>query len=343
VVALRRILLTFHAVALVSCASLPEGPTYLNPVLARDFPDPAILHAPDGFFYAYATQTIRDGATVNIQGARSRNLVDWEYLGEMLPQKPTWGRSKQSFWAPHVLHDAAQGKYFMYYSAETDHRPGKCLAVATADRPAGPFTDSGEPMLCGEKFEHIDPMAFDDPKSGKRLLYWGSGFQPIRVRELDASRLNFTTGSAAVDLVLPGPGTGHDALVEAAWVAYRDPVYYLYYSTGLCCGPHARYSITIAKSYSAFGPFEPLGTPILGNNGFWRAPGHNSVVTDARGDDWLLYHAIDATREHFEDRVAGKWSARLMLLDRIFYQDGWPRVAGDQPSVTRGPAPATTP
>jgi arabinan endo-1,5-alpha-L-arabinosidase len=34
-------------------------------------------------------------------------------------------------------------------------------------------------------FEYIDPMVFDDPVSGKRLLYWGSG-SSRSVQELGA-------------------------------------------------------------------------------------------------------------------------------------------------------------
>ena len=49
--------------------------TYLNPVLDEDFPDPAVIHAPDGHYYAYATQTLRDGKWINIQVARSPDLV----------------------------------------------------------------------------------------------------------------------------------------------------------------------------------------------------------------------------------------------------------------------------
>ena len=54
----------------------------------------------------------------------------------------------------------------MYYSAEPDSRDGLCLAVAVADQPEGPFTDIGKPLQCGETFVNIDPMAFDDPKTG---------------------------------------------------------------------------------------------------------------------------------------------------------------------------------
>lgn len=54
---------------------------YTNPVLDSDFPDPAVLKAPDGFYYAYATQGERDGRMLNVQVARSSNLVDWQPLG----------------------------------------------------------------------------------------------------------------------------------------------------------------------------------------------------------------------------------------------------------------------
>jgi arabinan endo-1,5-alpha-L-arabinosidase len=261
-------------------------------------------------------------------------------LGDALPQKPRWGASKQNFWAPHVIYDRGRERYFMYYSAETDQATGKCLAVATADAPGGPFNDSGSPLLCGEKIENIDPMAFDDPQTGKRLLYWGSGFRPIRVQELSPDRLRFLPGSSAVDLLQPGPDRRSDSLIEAPWVQYREGVYYLFYSRGLCCGPEANYRLEVARSSSALGPFEPLSRPVLEHNGFWRAPGHGSIVSDAEGADWLLYHAMDAARTYFVDAPAGRSPARVMLADPIRYLDGWPWIEHGAPSVTRRPAPA---
>ena len=63
----------------------PSPPAeYANPVLDSDFPDPAVVKAPDGFYYAYATQTERDGRWINLQVARSRDLRDWEHLGDAL-------------------------------------------------------------------------------------------------------------------------------------------------------------------------------------------------------------------------------------------------------------------
>ena len=72
----------------------PVAGTYVNPILDEDFPDPAVILAPDGYYYAYATQTLRDGQWINIQVARSADLVHWEHLGDALPEKPT-GRAKR--------------------------------------------------------------------------------------------------------------------------------------------------------------------------------------------------------------------------------------------------------
>src|SRR5215210_226169 len=206
--------------ALESCATpFAGGPpgVYSNPVLDADFPDPAVIRAPDGFYYAYATQTLRDGGRVNIQVACSADLVRWEHLGDALPEKPAWARDTQDFWAPYVLYDGK--RYLMYYSATPDEcadPPCHSLAIATSDSPAGPFVDIGQPLLLGAGFEYIDPMAFDDPATGKRLLYWGSGFRPIKVQELSPDGMSFAPGSEPVDLIWPNPVKGaFPRLVEA--------------------------------------------------------------------------------------------------------------------------------
>ncbi len=346
-------LLLVAAIALASCSlgtrqdSGSAENTYLNPVLDRDFPDPAVLKAPDGWFYAYATQSISGSHAINIQVARSRDLVQWAHLGEALPGKPVWAAGKQKFWAPHVIHDREQQRYLMYYSAERSNAEGKCLAVATAEAPAGPFADSGEPLLCGEDIENIDPMAFDDPRTGKRLLYWGSGAKPIKVRELAPDRLSFMPGSTATELIFPDQRKEYQSLIEGAWIMFRGETYFLFYSGDRCCTREPRYAIMVARSGNALGPFEHLSdaaregsNAILENSGFWLAPGHNSVVTDDEGVDWLLYHAVDPERRYFEDLPRGKASPRVMLLDRIIYRDGWPRVDADRPSNTSRHRPA---
>jgi arabinan endo-1,5-alpha-L-arabinosidase len=320
---------------------------YTNPVLDSDFPDPAVLRAADGFFYAYATQ----GNGANIQVARSRDLVSWERLSDALPTKAQWASKTQDYWAPHVSEH--RGRYYLYYSAKpdaalTDTSQGLCLAVAVASRPEGPFADIGRPLQCGPGFVNIDPMAYDDPATGKRLLYWGSGFGPIKVQELGTDRTSFAPGSTPIDLIQPVKSDApaeYQRLIEGAWVTLRGGWYYLFYSGDNCCGPKAHYAALVARSRRATGPFETLaaatGRPnsvILEQRGKWVAPGHNSIAQDAAGDHWILYHAVDKKqpRSRPTDDIN---SRRVMLIDRMVWRDGWPLLATGGPTETAQPRP----
>lgn len=328
--------------------------TYTNPVFDRDFPDPTVIRASDGYYYAYATQSFVGERRVNMQVARSSDLVKWMHLGDALPVKPVWASETQKFWAPHISeHD---GTFYMYYSAEpntvkTNPQQGLCMAVATARSAAGPFRDKGEPLLCGDGFVNIDPMSFDDPRTGKRLLYWGSGFQPIKVQELTANRLSFLPGSQPVDLIRPVKTEDlsiYQRLVEGAWVSYRAPWYYLYYSGDNCCGEKAHYAVMVARSRSATGPFETFAEAtgkaqsyILERKDYWIAPGHNSVVRDAGGHDWIFYHAI-APQQRRQNRTSAEDDVRrVMLMDRIIYRNGFPQIERERPTTTPQSKPIT--
>lgn len=322
------------------CAGKPEPQTaaMLNPVIDANFPDPAALKAIDGYYYVYATQGEVDGKMQNIQVARSRDLAKWERIGDALPEKPEWASKTQDFWAPHVsLHD---GRYYLYYSAKpdialTDGKSGLCLAVATATSPEGPFTDIGKPLQCGDGFVNIDPMAYDDPATGKRLLYWGSGFGPIKVQELAADRVSFVQASKPIDLmdvIKNDDPANYQRLVEGAWVTKHGGYYYLFYSGDNCCGPNAHYAVMVARSRNATGPFETLAetsgavnSAILEADSRWIAPGHNSIVQDEEGRHWIIYHAVDVNkpRERDPDEIN---SRRVMLVKEVNWVGGWPKM-----------------
>ncbi len=332
----------------------PTPLTYVNPVWNADFADPTLLLARDGYYYAYGTQTRHAGKLLNIQVARSPDLVHWMLLGDALPVKPNWARTTNSFWAPHV--SEVGGTYYLYFSAKpdaavTDPAAGLCLAAATATSPAGPFTPTTEPLQCGPSFVNIDPMQFDDPATGQKLLYWGSGFGPLKVRALAADRLHFAPGSQVKDLLFPDSSRRADnyqRLVEGSWVVLRQGWYYLFYSGDNCCGDKAHYAVQVARSRSATGPFETRaqatgqpGSAILVRNDRWLAPGHNSVVTDAAGHDWLAYHAISVRKKTFHAvNDEQEDSRRVLLLDRLEYVDGWPRVVPNHGTPSVGPVPA---
>lgn len=315
--------------ALIALLAAPAAAQWI--AIDANFPDPTVVRASDGSYYAYGTQ----GNGSNIQVAHSPDLKTWTRLPDALPVKPRWASRTQDFWAPDVI--AANGRYYLYYSAKpdvalTNKTAGLCLAVAVASQPQGHFVDKGAPLLCGAGFVNIDPMAYDDPVSGKRLLYWGSGFEPIRVRQLAPDRLSFAAGTVARDLVSPAR-TGFPRLVEGAWMHRRDGWYYLFYSGDNCCGKNASYALMVARSHSATGPFETLeeatGKPhsvVLVADARWLAPGHNSVVTDAQGQDWVAYHAVDRQRPRASEKDEVN-TRRVMLLARLTWRNGWPEVA----------------
>jgi len=322
-----------------------DGPAYENPVLARDFPDPAVMQSPDGTYYAYATETLIDGTFYNIQAATSENLVDWTWEGDVLPEGVDWAEEGRSYWAPHVVHAPERDRYLMYFSAHHDRKDAKCLAVATADTPLGPFVHDGEPLRCGDGFEAIDPMAFDDPESDETYLYWGSHGEPTRVQPLADSRTEFKDGTAPAVVLRPDPDEPYGGLIEGVWTLYRDSTYYLFYSGDNCCGENAHYAAMVARADSPTGPFTMLGeadgtnrSTILTANDTWLAPGHNSVVRDPAGTDWMVYHAINRDQPTRPTGTGARWDRRVML-DRIVYEDGWPRIEDKSPSAA-SPVPA---
>lgn len=323
-------------------AANEAGRTFCNPILDRDFPDPAALLADDGLYYAYATQSRSADGWINIQVARSADLIEWEHLGDALPVKPDWASRTQDFWAPFVLRHGE--RYVMFYSAKPDDyvgEPGHSLAIATADRPQGPFTDIGHPFLNGQV---IDPMVLRDPASGRAYLYWGSGFQPIKVQELSEDLLSFAPGTKPTDVIWPNPEPGaFPRLVEAAWVIAHEGAYYLFYSGDNCCGPQAEYGVMVARATDPLGPFQTLEQArgikhslMLTRNDKWLAPGHNGIVTDRTGVHWILYHAVDVDqpRQRQEDEIN---SRRVLLIDRLNWENGWPVVG--TPSLGERPAP----
>ena len=254
------------------------------------------------------------------------------------------------FWAPHVA--ATDGQYLMAYSAAPDEPPNPaspddpavCLALAVAPSPSGPFVDVGAPLYCGPTTSDIDPALFCDPASGSWYCYWGSGGD-IVVQPL-ADDLRSFADETTPELLLRGwsadPQLPFEHGIEGPFLVERDGWYHLWYSGDRTWTYPPNYATMVARSRSPLGPFqrwEDGGSVIvLRDNERWRGPGHNSVVRDDSGADWVVYHAIDSREPWlYEGQVR-----RVMLIDRIEYVDGWPVVGDGTPSTAelQGPVSA---
>lgn len=309
--------------------------TYTNPVFDHDAPDPGVLRARDGIYYAYTTQSIYLDI-VQIPILASRDLVHWRQVGDAFPEAPDWvvGGSAGDMWAPHPLY--WKGRYLLFYSARRVSDGAMAIGVAASASPRGPFRDLGHPLLTRSKgqptYTVIDPFVLAD--RGILWLYWGSNDEPIRVARLNdtASRVVGTPRT----LVQPVPERGrYSGLVEGAWVLPRGDWYYLFYSVGDCCSGNANYSVFVARSRAPDGQFRPgPDDPVLhGNSHFW-AVGHNATARDDAGRDWLVYHA--RSRESVSED-------RLLMLDRIVWRGDWPTLAEDNgASWSAQPVPQVT-
>lgn len=105
--------------------------------------DPSVVLADDGYYYMYQTDASFGNAHVSgghFHARRSKNLIDWEYMGGTMQAAPSWilakvneFRSAQGlpsitspqygFWAPSVR-KVRSGLYRMYYSVILDNNFG---------------------------------------------------------------------------------------------------------------------------------------------------------------------------------------------------------------------------
>ncbi len=304
--------------------SAVESGTYTNPVFAGDYPDPSVIRLGKDY---WATATSSEwGPQFPILS--SPDLVNWKIVGAIFPKRPAWAVG--NFWAPEI--SEYQGRYFVYYVGRKKDGP-LSVAVASADKPEGPYTDHGP--LVSQDAGSIDPMAVTDEK-GERCLVWKEDGNSRKLPTVIWAQKLSDDGASLVGErkeLIRNDAPWEGAVVEGPFVLRRGERFYLFYSGSGCCGRGCAYAMGVARSRSLFGPWEKNpANPILAGNEHWRCPGHGSIVTDDRGRYFLLYHA-------YEDKTF-VFTGRQMLLDEVtFGGDDWPTINGGQGPSTGAPSP----
>ncbi|RNE66523.1 family 43 glycosylhydrolase [Cryobacterium tepidiphilum] len=343
------------------------APAYQNPLdlelpdggQAASCADPSVIHGQasgDTHWYLYCTsdaltETERDAAGALVQHSvptfQSTDLIHWTYVGDAFPTKPDWVKPTGGIWAPEVIY--RDGQYRLYFAASetTLAGGGSAVGVATSDSPTGPWNYDYDPVVLPDDAGHwkFDPHVVTTADAS--YLYYGSYFGGIFARVLSDDGLS-TDPATEQQIAI-------DNRYEGTYIVEHDGWFYFFGSATNCCnGPLTGYATFVARSRSPLGPFldrdgvsilDPHvgGTPVLTQNGNrWVGTGHNTVITDASGQDWIVYHAVDRTDPYYSGDVG--YTKRPALIDPLDWRNGWPVVRGGQgPSDEPVPGPAAQP
>lgn len=303
----------FAVLTLSAAAPLPRtNGTLGNPQFEGADPHAMMI---DGELWVFPTGGPRDQtgtATGSWDADRfgawsSRDLRHWTARGELIRRDQIkWigddGAKEHFLWAPGVA--TRNGKYYLYYSVGPQNPTPSRIGVAVADRPQGPYRDSGKPLVTGGNgFEAIDPMVFVDPKTNVAYLYaGGSAGAKLRVWQMGDDMM-----SVVREMTVATPRN----FTEGAFVNYRAGTYYLSYSHGRFNGPD--YSVHYATSSSPLGPWRYRGA-ILTSDAKHQGPGHHSIVPTPDGRTLIVYH-------RWEQRPgpAPFKGERVVAIDRLTY------------------------
>ena len=331
----------------------------------------------DPWWYLYCTTDPLNDEDVDDEGnlvfhpipmMRSRDLVDWEYVGDALPEPPEWADDGAALWAPDVVYSRATDRYYLTFvvtnvdgriSGERHCPSDNAIGVAVSRGPTGPWRVSDRPVVGPRRntdgsgtgcdfFWTFDPDVLGDTVGERGVLYYGSYFGGVHATRLTFGPHRVRTAGEPRPVAIGNRYEGANVVERRGW-------YYLFGSATNCCnGPLTGYSVFAGRSRSPFGPFRDRegrsllagrvgGTPVLSMNGNrWVGPGHNTVFRDLGGQWWTVYHAVDRRHPYFATDPG--FTKRPALLDPVDWVDGWPTVrAGRWASDRRMPAPAAQP
>lgn len=268
--------------------SLPVFTFDGNPIVRDKFTaDPAPLVS-GGRLYLYVGHDEYYPGQDSASGGKEFNITEW--LCYSTPDMKTWTDhgavlSPADFkwatgeaWASQVVEKDGRFYYFTTVQGGGPYT-GKCVGVAVADSPVGPFTDAiGRPLVSDDMTDNgtrgwwndIDPTVLLDGDDA--WLCWGNG--TCFLARLKPSLTEIDGDIRTVDL---------PAYVEGPWLHKHDGTYYLTYASM----GSGREAIAYATAPSMDGPWTPRGELTgMAENSFTIHPG----IAEFNGAWYLFYH-----------------------------------------------------
>lgn len=279
--------------------------TFLNPILAGDWPDPSILKDGRDYYMTFSSFEAYPG----LQVWRSRDLVNWRPLVAALTQ------NVGSVWAPELVKHG--GRYFIYFAAKAPNR--NRTWVVWADKIEGPWS---APVELGLP-TYIDPGHAVDARTGERWLFLSGGDRVKLAPD------GLSLAGEPEHVYDPWRGYPDDWEIESfspegPKVARRGDWYYLITAVGGTAGPPTGHMVIAARSKSLAGPWEDHPrNPLVRTESVaekWWSRGHATLVEGPAGDWWAVYHGYEN----------GFWTlGRQALLAPVTWTaDDWFEIGG---------------
>ncbi len=298
----------------------------MNPILPGFYPDPSICRVGDTYYVVTSSFEYFPGVPI----FESRDLSHFRQIGHVLTRRSQLdlghAKSSQGIFAPTLRHH--QGMFIMI----TTNMSGRGSFYVTSHTPTGPWS---EPTWVQEDGFNMDPSLFFDDAGKVYYTRHGGGERggiyqaeiDLESGRLDAPPRRIWSGTGGV-----WPEGPHLFKVGSS--------YYLVIAEG---GTSYNHEVTVARSASPWGPFEPCPqNPILTHKADRSLPiqatGHADLVQAQDGRWWMVFLGIrpwDGAHHHL--------GRETFLAPVSWNGEGWPVVNEGRPvglELTVEPRPA---
>jgi beta-xylosidase len=263
--------------------------TYRNPVLKADYSDPDVIRVGDDFYLIAS-----DFHYVGMQVLHSRDLVNWELVGQVFPRLDVHAKYDemngygQGTWAPTLRYHG--GRFYIFVCTPYDG-----LFMWHAENPRGPWSET---VTVKAVSGWEDPAPFWDDDGRAFLVHSVLGAGPLILHRMSPD------GRALLD---DGVEIYRGPVAEGPKLFKRGGHYYI----SLPEGGVERGGQTVLRSRSVYGPYErrevlPAGSPHQGG-----------IVDLPSGESWFIGF-----------KSSGRLGRVCHLLPVRWGDDDWP-VFGD--------------
>lgn len=259
----------FFLLAFLYACSSGGAQTFPRVILPGDYPDPSILRDGRDFYMTHSPFYYAPGFLI----WHSQDLQNWEPLCRAVPEY------EGSAMAPDLV--KYKGRFYLYFpSAGTNW-------VVWADSITGPWSKPVDLRVSG-----IDPGHVAD-SAGNRYLYVNNG-EVIRLADDGLSTVG-EKRRVYDGWVYPAEWKTEGMYLESPKLTYHNGYFYLTSAEGGTAGPPTSHMVVAARSKKVDGPWEnspynPIVHTYSADEPWW-SKGHGTLVDDADGGWWIVYHA----------------------------------------------------